>query len=709
MQNDDAKPRKPLLSHGADNVSAGHGRFRPRAGLLRTIGSELISSEVVAVIELVRNCYDADATQVVIAYTSATADSGELLEIRDNGHGMSRPTLLGPWLEPATDFKSTGSSEPTSGVRSPKGRRRLGSKGVGRFAAQRLGNHLIVRTRAQSVATELTAEFDWRSYEDASYLDEIRIPWKESQANHLEASGTHLVISDLRDRWTPDRFDRLRVGLSRLVSPEASEDFSIALVLGGATEYVGPALKLDEAMYTMSGSVDGFGKADIHYRDLNGDEERWHRSLFWPAEEEARSGPFSFSIRAWDLDREPLRMYLEATDSDLGLRDFRKTVRDHSGVALYRDGFRILPYGEPGNDWLHLDSRRVNNPTMRLSNNQVIGALQLTADENPQLHDQTNREGLVSNDAYSHLVEVVRELLGYLEIRRFSARRSMDVEWSKSAAALPDLQNEASMNELKVLVKSLGNARSDRAIDTRLVFKKFEEFRNSTADAVRHYSGLAATGKMARIVISQLRHPLRQTQSELVLATDELSAGGISPDDVEDLQITLKTAMQHLKTMEKRLDTLDPLTLGGRGRRLSTFNAATAASEVIEAFRAESQGLGVAIRTDGDPDTTVRSNRQILQQALANLIDNALHFATTHASRNPWVLVEITPDALRVSDSGAGIADEHIDSIFEAHFTTREEAYGLGLTISRDLIKTIGGQLTVVSGVPAVFRLTYGP
>ena len=144
----------PLFPDLPSPIAEGRGRIRPRARLLRTIGAELISSEVVAVIELVRNSYDADATKVALVFGSPEDPNLANLELRDNGHGMTREILLGPWLEPATDHKSSGGGGPTGGERSPRGRRRLGSKGVGRFAAQRLGTQLELRTRAESSSTE---------------------------------------------------------------------------------------------------------------------------------------------------------------------------------------------------------------------------------------------------------------------------------------------------------------------------------------------------------------------------------------------------------------------------------------------------------------------------------------------------------------------------------------------------------------------------
>ena len=140
--------------------------FRPRARILRTLGEELISSEMVAVIELVKNAYDADATRVLVRFQGPLQKGKGSIEIIDNGHGMSFGTVLSAWMEPATYIKKKR-------ARSEHLRRRmLGEKGIGRFAAARLTNKLELITRRKSSENETNAVFDWAIFDDErKYLD----------------------------------------------------------------------------------------------------------------------------------------------------------------------------------------------------------------------------------------------------------------------------------------------------------------------------------------------------------------------------------------------------------------------------------------------------------------------------------------------------------------------------------------------------------
>lgn len=687
-------------------ISGGNASIRPRARILKTIGAELISSEVVAVIELVRNSYDADATHVHLVFTNPEDTGLARLEVRDDGHGMTKEILLGPWLEPATDHKAIETGDATGGERSPRGRRRLGSKGVGRFAAQRLGDELMLRTRARGATTELSAWFDWTVLNEGRYLDEMQIHWREHTPSYTDRQGTHLEISGLRDSWTPDRFERLKLGLARLISPTMVEAFQIAITVNGSHEKILPAVDLDEAMYSIRGQVEHGGCATIQYMDLNGAHETWERTVLWPDREDQTCGPFQFRIAAWDLDSTPLRHFLKSKNKKMGLRAFRRMIRDHSGVSLYRDGFRILPYGEPDNDWLRLDRRRVNNPTLRLSNNQILGTIHLTADDNPELQDQTNREGLVTNEAYTHLQHVVLELAGFLESRRFQARRAIDVQWQRKSSNLPSLDGHT--GRIDRLLDSLANgggAKKERLDELR---SAVEELRNTSVDTIRQYAGAATSGQLAALVFRQLRHPIKQVRSDLDLAIGELAGGALFAEDLDDLRESLRTALQHLHTMETRMEKLDPLAVGGRGRRVSDIDLSEALEEVIDAFDEEFDRLGVVLDFRSGGDIVVRTNRQVAQQVLANLLDNALHWAPQGGTDTPITTLAVGKTGFSIWDNGPGIAQEHEALVFEPHFTTRPEAHGLGLTLVKDLLKSVGGGIRLSDPGVAKFDVDFG-
>lgn len=682
----------PIHRPDLTTPSSGIGRFRPRARLLRSLGEELISSETVAVLELVRNCYDADATRVELRFEYSGDASKARLELWDNGHGMTEQILLGPWLEPATDHKAGRGSAGTGGDLSPLGRRRLGSKGVGRFATQRLGRTLTLRTRPQAQDYELQAHFDWSTLEGADrYLDQLEIPWSRIAPTHFDAHGTSLLITDLRDVWTDERFERLRIGLSRLISPVlAGQTFEIVLMVNGVHEHIKPIIDRQRAMFSISGTVEEGGHALITYADLHGTHETWERPLTWSSGGQS-CGSFSFQINSWDLDREALEPFLAQASTPIKSRDFKRLLREHAGISLYRDGFRILPYGEPDNDWLRLDRRRVNNPTLRFSNNQLLGWIQLSAAENPQLKDQTNREGLVDNEAYRHLQNVVIELLSMLEARRAQARRR-GAPGQKRPVALPELSTRSD-REIDQVLKGLETGKDARPQVGQLR-ELLQTRRVEVAGAVEHYAGLATGGVLAAQVYQQLQHPLLKLQHELNMVRRDLEDD--DPSLLEDCKRGLVQALQLVETLQLRLRKADPFVSGRSNRKIQRIPLRPLVQEVLELY-ADRLAEGVVDIEWREPVPVEWLTRgEVLQQALAHILDNALYWLGQHPAgqgqNGPSRHLRITldRDRLSIENNGPRLEKPLLLQIFEPYFSQKPEGAGLGLTIARDLLSSQG-------------------
>jgi signal transduction histidine kinase len=679
--------KKPVL------ISSGHGRFRPRARLIRTIGAELISSETVAIIELVRNSYDADARKVQIRFMNPHLPDQAGMEITDDGHGMTREVLLGPWLEPATDFKETGASGPHGGEWSPGGRRRLGSKGVGRFAAQRLGGHLLVRTSAGSGAT-LEAEFNWGQLDRADrYLDQLTIPWRELRSLRAGWRGTSLAITSLRDRWTLARFERLRLALARLLGPRLAGDlFSIELIIDGQIEKVRPAIGSLRAMYSVRGEVGTDGRARIRYQDMFGIKEVWTRTVLWPASGQT-CGPFTFRISAWDLEREALDFFIKKAAVKIGPRSFRRTIRDHSGISLYRDGFRILPYGEPDNDWLRLDRRRVNNPTLRLSNNQILGSVHISADRNPGLRDQTNREGLVSSDAYTHLQHVLIELLSYFETKRFAARRSSEFA---SKSPILHIAGARGTAETEAVLQRFSSKDSVASGDLRDLRDALSARDKAGVETLRRYAGLAAAGQIVAAAFTRVLHPLRQVESELSLAKTEVETLEIRSESREDILSALHRAKRRLRGIQHIMECLDPLARPRGVRRLGQLDLEACVSDVAGMLSDEIAQRQIDYQFVPNGSSRVLGDLSIVEQVLAILFDNSL-FWLEQVQPPRLLRVRILEDGFVLENNGPSIPAAARELVFEPTFTTREDASGMGLTLARDLLRSVGGKINLES------------
>ena len=393
--------------------------MRPRARLISLLGDELISDEPVAVVELVKNAYDADASEVTVSFEGANPHDPDALTISDDGIGMSLETVLGSWFEP-------GSVHKRRVARSPKNRAYLGAKGIGRFASARLADTLLMQTYQAEGNSCVTALFEWGRFDDDSYLDQISIEYEQT-VWPKPRNGTVLTLQSLHNRkhWGEGDFLSLHNRLARLISPFEEDfetrDFRINLQVPGYEQINGqvkphalterPRYKLaglldDQGSFTGSVTIDGeVTKEYTRHKIGNGTPT---------------CGGFEVEIRAWDRDLSGLSPF--TAEYGVTVAALRKVLDEYCGVNIYRDGFRVYPYGEKGNDWLSLDPRSRLNPTLRLANNQIVAAIKLSREANSQIKDRSNREGLVHNFEYAALIQWFTEIIALLEEERYKHR-----------------------------------------------------------------------------------------------------------------------------------------------------------------------------------------------------------------------------------------------------------------------------------------------
>ncbi len=376
--------------------SEGKLRFRTGAAMLARLGSEQLRDEVTAVIELVKNAYDADATSVHVELRQT--EQGQILRIQDNGTGMTEEDLHSKWAFLATENK-------ISEDRSPRLRRkRLGQKGVGRFAAEKLGHELVLRTRAIGESRVLQVRFNWDELNGERELNEYDFPIKRKPPDAFEPDhGTRLDIRRLRINWNKQRAEKLRAQLATLIDPEAAAtDFKILFVtpwqeLNGALE----SPLLGNETHGVKFEIDG-----------NGRETTTISCGGKPIRDSKQSEPPAFG---------PIRGTLRYFGQGL-----KKTERGRGGdpdldwnmgVRIFRDGCRVRPYGEPGpeGDWLGIYRTRFQKGSrFKLNPNYLEGAIHVSKDGNPRLRDTTSREGLDANECYSAFVEYAQSKVAML-------------------------------------------------------------------------------------------------------------------------------------------------------------------------------------------------------------------------------------------------------------------------------------------------------
>lgn len=701
--------------------------LRPRARLLRALGDELISSESVALTELVKNAYDADATGVLVRFIGPLEEGSGSIEVADNGHGMSLETIRDTWLEPGTLYRKRA-------IRSEgRGRRVLGEKGLGRFAASRLASRLELITRRAGAKDEVHVELDWSQFDDESrYLDEVEARWwslgpvdlttqgmlgRLARSLEQPASGEHgtlLRMWPLRTTWNEEKVRNVRSTLSRLVLPTSDRaavesDFRIFLdlpepltELGGLVE---PPESLGQPHYSVTGTVAGDGKYTLEMTVRGVDEVIPLEGRFpLPGDRDPVCGPFGIELRVWDRDSSSLEELADTTGSSL--RNVRRDLNAGAGVSIYRDGFRVLPYGEARNDWLRLDLRRVQNPTMRLSNNQIVGFVTISADNNPDLRDQTNREGLIDSRAFEDLRLLVLSVLSELERARYRTRHP-EATLRPRGGVFAGFD----LHDLQGLVRDRYPSDGDLLAAVETKQEDLERRILEVQEVLARYRRLATLGQLIDSVLHNARTPLAKIRNEAELALPEV---GEMPDVSHPARLRQRLELINnqagvLAAVFRRIE-----PFGGRKRgRPQNVVLEDLVAGAFAVLEQELQRAGIKVDLP-DGRTVVTADPTEVQEVLINLIDNSLHWlgSVPKATREIAVDVRRVDDRveLEFSDSGPGVDAQDRDRIFEPYFSSKPDGIGLGLAIAGEIIQEYyGGELELLSSgrLPgATFRAT---
>ena len=465
-------PTRAGLGASSAEVTA----FRPRARLLQLLGDQLIRSPRLAVFELVKNAYDADARRAQVTMHALETPNARISVI-DDGEGMSLDVVRDIWFVPGHDHKA---QKKERGETTRLGRSPIGEKGIGRFAAHKLGNMISVVTRADG-EPEVVVEIDWDRLTATKYLSEAKavIRTRRPEVFAGDRTGTSITVSELRNQtWTRGDLRRLYRDLVSICSPfDAAGEFEVGIDIPGRS---GELSDIPDASEILA-------RAPWYFEfRFDGDEFDWSYEFRPPARLHRRiesrtktSGDeASLLIQYRDGKSDSTKSVADASMLDgigpisgkfyafdrspdlLGQQSEKQLIKgyldENGGVRIYRDGIRVYNYGEEDDDWLSLDYRRFQTPTRRISRNNVLGAISLGVPGSVGLVEKTNREGFVENDAFTRLVALVSGAFHVLEMERAidkeairkTARKSADIEFDRIRDPINEIRKIATREKV---------------------------------------------------------------------------------------------------------------------------------------------------------------------------------------------------------------------------------------------------------------------
>ncbi|MHA1381401.1 MAG: ATP-binding protein [Candidatus Helarchaeota archaeon] len=674
---------------------SGTARFRPRARILKILGEELITDEVIALVELVKNSYDADATKVDVILKNVTDIENGSVIIHDNGSGMSLETVLNSWLEPGTEYRK---SQRDKGERSKKYNRQiLGEKGVGRFAAQKLGNLITLITRSKDEEKEILVEIDWQLFDKNEYLSEVKVNWMtiEPKIFKNDKTGTRIEINFIKKSWTKSMIMNLAQKLEGLRSPfkekileensNLTAPFNINLICSDYQKLIDEIRPLneilEESVYSFKGNVSEKGILTAEYRFYNPAFEslKQEKTISKDIRDSVDSkgaicGPFEFKYYVWDLDPKTLKETVTRKIYD----DY---IKPHTGIRIYRDKFRIWPYGEEGNDWLEMNKRRVNNPKKCFSNNQIIGLVEISAVNNPYLVDKTDREGLILNEYYENFRKFVLNSINEFEILRRIDKNIVD-EMREVKIKMDDTLME--IERLKEKMKG------DE------IYNKYKSYLNNIQRAYNN----EITNTLEPLIVSAgigiaYQMPAHEISIQIEAIQDMISEFKI---DLEYLDISGKVT-NRIPILYELTENIDDIAKGAlelSRRKPKEFNLKSIVDFSLYIKKPELIRDHIDFTLDVIDEIRINGYQNLLMTCILNIIDNSIYWLNKNVKDKKIVTTirfyNHKPQII-ISDNGPGIDRVHLPYLGEAYYTTKPDGTGLGLFITKRAMQRNSGEV----------------
>lgn len=731
--------------------------FRISSALKDIIGRDLITDDYIAVFELVKNSYDAYATQVDIYFENIYSDESRIV-IKDNGKGMDFQDLLNKWLFVAYSAKKEGTEDLSFDYRDRINISRVfaGAKGIGRFSCDRLGKKLYLETTKQTanLKTEVLIT-NWEKFENNIQEEFIEIGVEhetKKQSSFDLTHGTVLVITELRSEWNRHHLLKLKDSLAKLINPaqdKNSQEFKIFIHV--EEELQNDLNQIDEKE-KVNGEVKNFIFEDLGLKTTKITATITEDKNYLITELKD-GGTLIYKIKERNTYQSLSGItitifYLNQSAKLTFARRMGVSSRAYGHIFLYKNGFRVYPFGEPYEDPLKIDVRKSRKIYSHLGTGEVMGQIQIFG-INPELRETSSRgDGLIKNRDYEQLQEYFFKVLERLEkyvvevqqwglsiedekieedlkqritdliVKLTGSEEIIDMQYSDDfLEILQDSQTGSAENVFQNLNKiALRHGNDELIANVRKTTSKFYELKRAKEDAERE-------AEFERGKASKAKKQLEEKQSENLFLKSVKSQDldevvsflhhiGISSKIIDnDLKLLIKKIRKGQEISNDELVSyLQKLSFENR-KILSISKFASKANfqlytaelevDIITYIREYIQNiLGLVpeqkpiIHLAGDEDATfIRAIKPI---ELNIIIDNLISNSRKAKANDIYISLKVINDELRFvfADNGTGISKENVNKVFDFGYTTTSGS-GIGLHHVKKLIDEMGGNISL--------------
>ncbi len=646
---------------------------------------------------------------------------------------MSREELIKGFLRLATDMKVT---HPVSDLyRRP----RAGRKGIGRFSTQRLGSYLKLQTWKKGAPSGLELRVNWDQFQRGMSLDDVTV-----QVDEIEARkpGTVIEMSGLRDDWTDEQFRRCWRGVRNLQQPfpvapiarhpRADPGFEVSFYRTGEL-FSDPLLVadfqteiLDKMHALVEFRVDETGRAQWRMS-----ENRFGATTSWTAihhehPDSSDPPPYEHLRSAW------LKAHYAILDpiefSGFTYTRVREVLAEEGGIRLYRNGFRVIPYGEPSDDWLGLDATYTRRSVLvPLGNRQWIGVIDVYDPEGERFEEHTSREGLIETQALRELRGLASTVLITAATMIANQRgRKTRAGGNTSAAGRQDRFLSKLREATRRAHDAAANSAGQEGVDPSASMAALEALDEAEevvgqvlAEATRQYADQSAILQLLAtlgLTAAEFSHETGMTfQAASSIFQSVLEVAAEAKADDETFLSSAEVARSMFERLEALTSYLNEVASARAARELHPVSLSHAVEKFIRGIGPLAVRQGVNLTKDYPPLDSLHTkpmHEAELASILLNFYSNSAK-AVKNVVGERRVHVEASREGdevvLRFSDSGDGISPENSERIFELFFTTRPAApahssgiddaigTGLGLWIVHQIVTRAKGGVAVVS------------
>lgn len=669
------------------------------------LGESLIKNESIALLELVKNSYDAKAHRCTVDFDYKNGTLSRIT-VEDNGEGMDLDVVQTVWLVIGTDNKKKQLEKPT------EGRLPLGEKGIGRLGAHKLGKTITMYTKALN-KKEVQVNIDWTKLSSSTAIEDFTIDVQENETPIFftggKQHGTVLMIDNLKPVWDRRKVRSVYRDLTSLNSPFAKRSDSFVVdVRANSPVFQGlPNIQdiLNVGMYVGHCEIEGDRIVDYSYEfrpwsslnidsrkisQLKESEQELQRRVYQEDGKHAKKELESFSLTNYRIGRIIIDIVIYEKDASVfsymnmekqSLNDY---LRENGGIRVYRDDVRVYNYGEKGTDWLGFDRLRINRAGGSINQGLVIGAVSLDRRSSSDLQEKTNREGFIEDEAYNAFVDAVKWGLDKIIRHRNDDKNRLMAIYKKGRRTEEPVISD--LAEAIELVNAKVPSEKDKQ-DILYVLNRVNENYTKVRDVLIRSAN-------AGLNLGSVVHEMGKKVVELKGLVANNGDKGVILDIVKHLEKIVEGYSIMITKSEIKTHCLNQLV-----------------ETVLEnlMFRFQDHCINVRLNTQSR-DFYARYAEAEALGALTNLMDNSIYWTrTARAEGNRLIYLYITDEikdyvTIVVCDNGPGFAIDK-DSAIEPFVSDKPLGLGmgLGLHITNEVMKAMGGKLLITE--PDEFNL----